>query len=274
MIRRKHWSKFVRLARPQSREQQQQFFKQQSVLNQIVESGDDCAPETIDTDIDFVPQTIDKEGSVISTVLGKSSGPVGIALDEKTIATADHKGFREDYALGETIRSPSHMIPEATAHQAINAAASLKEHDFAFIKRSDGVYCYSILAYRSMELIKGSTEECMTFAMSDVRSTTKMIRRKHWSEFVRLVRPLSREQRKLYFKQQSGLDQEIERGDDWVPPRGIEFVPQATDAECSVMSSISDRARKPDGRCMRCCVYEMLCKALHEMLCKKNMLQQ
>eukprot|EP00585_Thalassiosira_rotula_P011222 CAMPEP_0196159516 /NCGR_PEP_ID=MMETSP0910-20130528/46362_1 /TAXON_ID=49265 /ORGANISM="Thalassiosira rotula, Strain GSO102" /LENGTH=378 /DNA_ID=CAMNT_0041424437 /DNA_START=64 /DNA_END=1203 /DNA_ORIENTATION=- len=103
-----------------------------------------------------------------------------------------HKGFRRDYSIGETIRSSSHMIIEPTSEQAIQAVNSLNKHDFAFVKRSDGSYSYAILAYRSMEPIKGTkhansnnTEECMVFVMSDAGST-KMVRKHHWSKFVRL----------------------------------------------------------------------------------------
>ena len=98
-----------------------------------------------------------------------------------------HKGFRRDYSLGETARFASHIINEQTNIRAVN---SLRKHDFAFVKRRDGSYSYAILACRSFEPIKGAkndhTEECMTFVMNDTGST-KMIRQRHWSEFVCLI---------------------------------------------------------------------------------------
>jgi len=174
-----------------------------------------------------------------------------------------HKGFRKDYSIGEKTRSPSHMIIEPTSDQAIQVISSLKKHDFAFVKRSCGSYSYAILAYRSMEPIKGaidkSMEECMTFVMSDVGST-KMVRKRH-SHFVRLVsmegsdpRPVSTTT-KTYATPNCPpllcreiippvLCQEIEHESeiDWVLPSMISFVPQM-DEECSLISSVSDRAR-------------------------------
>ena len=98
-----------------------------------------------------------------------------------------HKGFRRDYSLGETVRFASHIIDEQTNIGDVN---SLRKHDFAFVKRSDGSYSYAILACRSFEPIKGAknddTEECMTFVMNDIGST-KMIKQRHWSAFVCLV---------------------------------------------------------------------------------------
>jgi len=107
-------------------------------------------------------------------------------------------GFRGDYTIGETLRSPSHMSIGAISEQTIQANSSLDQHDFAFIKRSDGSYTYAILAYRSMEPIKGannvdkveSMEECMNFVMSEA-GATKMVRRRNWSKLVRLVRTSS-----------------------------------------------------------------------------------
>ena len=102
-----------------------------------------------------------------------------VQVEEEQLNT----GSRKDYSIGETIRSPCYMFTEPTA-----AVSSLKKHNFAFVKRSDGSYSYTILAYRSMEPIKGTknTEECMTFVMSDA-GHTKIVRKRNWSEFVRLV---------------------------------------------------------------------------------------
>ena len=100
------------------------------------------------------------------------------------------KGFRNDYSIGETIRSLSHMIIEPTVTQATQSISSLSKHDFAFLKRSDGSYTYAILAYRSMVpkkgSIDGSMEECMVFVVVDDGST-KRIRKRDWIECVRLI---------------------------------------------------------------------------------------
>ena len=124
--------------------------------------------------------------------------PLSSSIDEKqTIVEEQHEhenGFRGDYTIGETLRSSSHMSIEATSEQAIQAISSLDQHDFAFIKRSDGSYSYAILACRSMEPIKGadnndkaeSMEEYMAF-MTSKAGATKMVRRRNWSKIVRLV---------------------------------------------------------------------------------------
>ena len=121
--------------------------------------------------------------------------PLYSSIDEKqTTVERRHEhenGFRGDYTIGETIRSSIHMSIESTSEQAIQAIGSLDEHDFAFIKRSDGSYSYAILARRSMEPIKGddindkakSMEECMTFVMSEA-GAAKMVRRRNWSKSV------------------------------------------------------------------------------------------
>jgi len=97
-----------------------------------------------------------------------------------------HKGFREDYRLGEAARSPSHMIMEPTSERAIEGVNSLQKHDYAFVRRSDGSYSYAILACRSFEPVKGGTEECMTFIVNANRST-KTARKSQWSSCMHLV---------------------------------------------------------------------------------------
>lgn len=104
-----------------------------------------------------------------------------------------YKGVRQDVSLGETVRSRSHVILEPISERSLQAVNLLRQHDFAFVKRSDGSYSYAILAYRSFEPIKGGAnknsviteEECMTFVVNDI-GNTKMICRRYWSEYVRL----------------------------------------------------------------------------------------
>ena len=98
-------------------------------------------------------------------------------------------GFSQDYTLGETARSPSHMIIDLTSEKATSAVNSLSIHDLAFVKRSDGRFTYAILAFRSNEKVNNSNqslEECMTFVLSDF-GCTKMIKKSQWTESVRLV---------------------------------------------------------------------------------------
>jgi len=112
-----------------------------------------------------------------------------------------HLGFRNDYGLGDTARTSSHMIIETDTQRAIESVGTLSSHDFAFVKRSDGSYSYSILAYRSSstqvveeeslitrppQLQQGEVEESMTFVLSNA-GCTKLIKKSQWSQCIRLV---------------------------------------------------------------------------------------
>ena len=112
-----------------------------------------------------------------------------------------HLGFRHDYNLGDTARSSSHMIIETDTQRAIQSIGTLSSHDFAFVKRSDGTYTFSILAYRSSsthvdeeslitrppQLQQGEeVEESMTFVLSNA-GCTKIIKKSQWSQCIRLV---------------------------------------------------------------------------------------
>ena len=123
------------------------------------------------------------------------------------------RGVRQDYTLGESARSSSHMVIHPNPQAATDAVNSLNNHDFAFIRRSDGSYSYAILAYRSnteeekrelqqqlqgeaigqvVSLDKNDTEEeeeeeeCMTFVLSNA-GCTKLIKKSQWREYVRLI---------------------------------------------------------------------------------------
>ena len=103
-----------------------------------------------------------------------------------------HKGFRPDYVLGEYSRDTSHMImPQDDVH-AMQLVNTLSKHDFAFVKRLNGTYSYAILAYRTSSSNTNEddnekkSEEGIAFVMDDSGST-KMIRKKYWCEYIRLV---------------------------------------------------------------------------------------
>lgn len=92
-------------------------------------------------------------------------------------------GYRRDYALGQTVRIPSHMVVEPTPERAALAAGALRKHDFAFVRRSNGSFSYAILAERSVDR---QGRERMTFVM-DGMGSTKTVRRGHWGGSVRAV---------------------------------------------------------------------------------------
>lgn len=127
-------------------------------------------------------QTQRSDNAYLDTSSGKK-----YAHHNKTQAM--HRGYREDYLLGETARSPSDMIIESCPQKYAKNAAQLKNYDFAFVKRTDGSWTYSILASRSF--IGGlepnePPEEFMLFVMSDGGST-KLIKKRQWADFIRLV---------------------------------------------------------------------------------------
>ena len=169
-----------------------------------------------------------------------------------------HAGFRHDYVIGDALRSPSHMIVDPSSERSLAKIGALQEHDFAFVRRSDGSFSYAILAYRHASPVKGargrtgkgSTEECLTFVVSEI-GTTKMVRRRFWSKFVRLVRAPPADGPRVEERAASTggelerpvLCQEIESHDDSTPPKTIAFVPPDFNEECSLISSVSDRAR-------------------------------
>ena len=114
---------------------------------------------------------------------------------EHMVENIDHQryhGYREDYFLGDVVKSSSHMIIESAPKRAIRAVESLQIHDFAWVKRSDGLYTYAILAYRSTSPLTESPstkedEEYMYFVVDDIGST-KMVPKSRWHVNVRLVR--------------------------------------------------------------------------------------
>eukprot|EP00585_Thalassiosira_rotula_P007299 CAMPEP_0196135920 /NCGR_PEP_ID=MMETSP0910-20130528/4395_1 /TAXON_ID=49265 /ORGANISM="Thalassiosira rotula, Strain GSO102" /LENGTH=571 /DNA_ID=CAMNT_0041396125 /DNA_START=302 /DNA_END=2014 /DNA_ORIENTATION=+ len=155
------------------------------------------------------------------------------------------KGFRRDYSLGVTARCLSHMIIDRTAtpEQVFQSIDELKALDFAFIKNSEGLYSYAILACRTLEPLNNTRnsssrvlEECMVFLVSDAGSTVKL-RKSRWVECVRLVSvggsdPVSNRrsakrpnQTKLLRNTEVQLlrNNTYRSGGDWVPPNVISY---------------------------------------------------
>lgn len=90
------------------------------------------------------------------------------------------RGFRKDYKLGDPSRSAAHMLTAETFAMASN----LEAFDFAFVKRTNGQWTYSILAHRS----GCADEECMIFVL-DRKGSTKSIKRDLWASLIRCVAP-------------------------------------------------------------------------------------
>lgn len=142
------------------------------------------------------------------------------------------KGNRRDYALGETLRHPSHMVSEyGTPEQAFQSINTLRNHDFAFVKEFDGNLIYAILACRSLEPPLDphnsleTLEECMTFVMCNAGNTIKL-RKGEWIDCVRLVSMEGmdiKSSTKTEKDGPSGGDSNGDADSDWVPPNIISF---------------------------------------------------
>mmetsp|Transcript_626 Transcript_626/g.1052 ORF Transcript_626/g.1052 Transcript_626/m.1052 type:complete len:212 (-) Transcript_626:401-1036(-) len=146
------------------------------------------------------------------------------------------KGFRRDYSLGVTARCLSHMIIDRTAtpEQVFQSIDELKALDFAFIKNSEGLYSYAILACRTLEPLNNTRnsssrvlEECIVFLVSDAGSTVKL-RKSRWVEYVRLVSVEG--PNPVYNKRGVGSPNQAQllrntkhSGGDWVPPNIISY---------------------------------------------------
>lgn len=101
----------------------------------------------------------------------RSSATVSLTHSSASVT----KGFRADYEIGESIRSPQHMLTHSLPEQAARAFDSLQKHDFAFIKRRDGTYTYAILAKR--------TENSLTFVVCK-DGYVKKVGKKNWNELI------------------------------------------------------------------------------------------
>lgn len=142
------------------------------------------------------------------------------------------KGFRGDYSLGDAVRSPSHMIVQASTEKAFHSVSSLEKHDFAFVKRADGTFVYSILAFRSWEQSgdksdpASSLEEYLAFVTSDAGSIERL-KKDQWNERVRLVSTDT---------DVSSSHKATQQDEGWMPPNIISFTPpKSQDDDLSVL---------------------------------------
>jgi hypothetical protein len=98
------------------------------------------------------------------------------------------------YELGDTPLSNSHMVVPSSMKKAIESVDSLKMHDFAFVLRSNGEWCYSIVAKKNPpseveengRVVKNFEDANILF-VTDTKGSTKCIKMKHWGKMIRLV---------------------------------------------------------------------------------------
>jgi len=120
-----------------------------------------------------------------------SSSPVhsNSFVDKEQAIECQHRGLRQDYEIGESIRCPSHMIVEPTWEQAFHSVNSLKKHDFAFVRRSDGSYSYAIVGSRYLKHDDNTSiygEEVMEFIVNSAQSK-KSFPKSLWVSFIHCV---------------------------------------------------------------------------------------
>ena len=84
---------------------------------------------------------------------------------------------RGDYVLGEFARSLSHMIIDTSPQET--KVSELEDHDFAFVKRSDGSWSYAILAHRYRS--RNEENEYMMFVLNEV-GATKIFKKRQWAK--------------------------------------------------------------------------------------------
>lgn len=103
----------------------------------------------------------------------------------------DKNSSNKKYHLGDKPRSTSHIIfgQGENKSQALASVSSLKIHEYAFVKRRNGEYSYSILADRiiTKNPKDGKEEECMVFVTSP-EGHSKIMKRKYWADRVCLVK--------------------------------------------------------------------------------------
>mmetsp|Transcript_17054 Transcript_17054/g.36990 ORF Transcript_17054/g.36990 Transcript_17054/m.36990 type:complete len:600 (+) Transcript_17054:628-2427(+) len=194
LIKRSLWGEFVRLVCPEDDVVDEE---EEEELPQVENVADVLEIRQEHQEMALIVREAGGGGDAKSNA--KSSPYVGEDQEEEVPQSKQQQeqqrtspqlfGFREDYALGDTARDPSHMIVEPNPEKAMEAVTSLSKHDFAFVKRSDGLFSYAILGFRSDEgatTQSPSHNDSITFVLSGT-GCTKMLKRSQWVEFVRLV---------------------------------------------------------------------------------------
>lgn len=86
---------------------------------------------------------------------------------------------RSDYNLGDNALSDDHTIIEPSREEAMKHISSLKVFDFAFVRRTNGKWTYSIISDRSENMIRFVVDE---------NGRTKQLERQYWVSNIRRAR--------------------------------------------------------------------------------------
>ncbi|KAL7466404.1 hypothetical protein ACHAXS_006703 [Conticribra weissflogii] len=139
---------------------------------------------------DVSTRLIGSPGSQIRNFVGSLDKRTSTKISHDKSNKLDNTTMLKRYHLGDKPRSASHIAIclGENKSQAIAAVSSLKVHDYAFVKRRNGEYSYSILADRTMTRNPkdGKEEESMVFVTSP-EGHSKIIKRKYWADMIGLV---------------------------------------------------------------------------------------
>jgi len=96
-------------------------------------------------------------------------------LSASASSSASNGTYLHHLDIGDTANTPQEMIQ---ASPKLAEIERLQIHDFAFIRRSNGMWTYAIIA---------NQDEYHILFVADTKGSIKKLLRKHWADFVRLV---------------------------------------------------------------------------------------
>jgi hypothetical protein len=89
---------------------------------------------------------------------------------------------RESLPILGYVARPEDMQAETEPQRAQEHVSSLEVHSFAFVLRSNGEWTYAIVSDR-----QSGPDASIRFVL-DTKGSTKIIKAKHWSRYIRLVK--------------------------------------------------------------------------------------
>merc|ERR1712226_162259 len=109
------------------------------------------------------------------------------SVSEPTKLTRKHR-----YQLGDAPHSSKHMVIPTSTKSAFQNASILNVHDFAFVLRSNGEWCYAIVAKKNIPSETKQNrksdqilEDAHLLFVTDTKGSTKCIKMKHWGNMIR-----------------------------------------------------------------------------------------
>ena len=119
------------------------------------------------------------------------------ATYKRTASEPTRQTRKHHYNLGDAPHSMKHMVIPTSSKRAFQNASMLNVHDFAFVLRSNGEWCYAIVAKKTIPSGKKHNrksdqilEDAHLLFVTDTKGSTKLIKMKHWGNMVRLTNDL------------------------------------------------------------------------------------